>query len=566
MRLADYVAEYLVDKGVTDIFMLTGYGSMYLNDAIEVSGIRHFAARNEAAAPMMAEAYARVTQKIGVCCVTAGPGSTNAVPGLAEAYVDSAPILVISGQVEKRHTTYQANLKGLRTFGTAEINIIPIVEPLTKYAAFVDDPNKIRYHLDKAFYFALEGRPGPVWLDIPLDVQQAEINAGRLLEFLNVYRPMLPDVQEISKLFKELVQAKTPLIIAGQGIRQSGGIEAFRRLILKYDIPVLFSRLGQDILPHSYTNVFGQTGTKGSRYCKQIMQNADFVLALGCRLAVPLIGQNGEAFADNAKIAMVDIEAAELKKPGLRIDHPILGDVKLFMQHLNHLGSLHKLPDWSDWLDYCHKARANHPIITEEREVNPIDLYYFMNRLDEMSDKNHIFITDAGSNYYAGGQVWRFERLQREVCSGCNAAMGTTIPLAIGAAIASPESQILAVTGDGSLELNVQELKTISHYNLNIKLFVINNGGYASMRKWQDDFFDGRRIDTEEKTGIGTLDLQAVAKAFNLKTMLIDDYRSIDSQLQEIMSNDQPLFVEVMTDNSQRVIEAFEEVKEKVNE
>ncbi len=557
-RLADYIAQFLVEYGVTDVFMLTGYGAMYLNDAIEVSGMNHYATRNEATAPMMAAAYGRLTGKIGVVCVTAGPGATNALPGLAEAWVDSAPVLILSGQVERQHTTNYINVAGLRTFGTAEINIIPIVTPITKFAAVVNDQNEIRYLLEKAVYMATEGRPGPVWLDIPLDVQQAMIDPSELRGFVPpTNRPETSDFC-VESVIDLLSSSKKPLLVAGHGVRQGGARDDLVRLAEMLDIPILFSRLGQDLISHAHPNVFGKAGMKGSRYCKRIMQEADVVLVLGCRLAVQFVGHHFEAFK-NAKVIVVDIEQSELSKPGTKIYLPICADVKDFLIKLNAVIDRSHLPDWSAWMDNCRELARQNPMITLEYVRNPIDLYYFMSRLGAISGSNHVLVTDAGSNYYIGGQVWGFEKGQREICSGAYAAMGTSIPLAIGSAIAAPECQVLAVTGDGSLELNVQELKTISHYGLNIKLFVINNGGYVSMQKWQDMFFDGRRIDTEEETGIGTLDMKKVADAFGLKHYLIEDYTEIDRQLGEIMWDSNPLFVEVMTDHKQKIIEAFKD-------
>ncbi len=560
-RVADYIAQFLKDQGVEDIFMLTGYGSMYMNDAIALSGIRHYAARNEAAAPMMAEAYARVKQSLGAVCVTAGPGATNAVPGLAEAWVDAAPIIVLSGQVERRHTTYKANIPGLRSFGTAEIDILPIVEPLTKYVAMVDEPTSVRYHLEKAVYLANSGRPGPVWLDVPIDVQQALIDTNNLEGFIPPEVPLSETNLNacIDSVVELLKNAKRPLFVCGQGIRQAGAISELQELIELLNVPVLFSRLGQDMVPHSHPNILGHAGIKGSRYCKLMMSEADVVVALGCRLAAQFVGHKFEAFAPDAKIVMVDIEQAELQKPGVPIDLPIHTDVKLFIQELLKKYSNRMFPDWEEWVEYCRQLEAQYPMVLPEQRRNPIDLYYFMSRLGALSDRHHILVTDAGSNYYTGGQVWRFEKGQREITSGTNAAMGLSIPLAIGSSVAAPESQILAVTGDGSLELNIQELKTMSHYRFNIKLFVINNGGYVSMRKWQDTFFEGRRIDTAEDTGVGTLNLMKIADAFDLSYDLIEKYEEIDEKLMQIMCDDNPSFVEVVTDNQQKIVEAFQD-------
>ena len=555
MRVADYIANFLIAKDVKDIFMLTGYGAMYINDAIEISGINYYATRNEAAAPMMAEAYARLKGELGVVCVTAGPGATNALPGLAEAFVDSAPIMIISGQVETEHTTYDSKLP-LRTYGTAEINIIPIVKPLTKYAKFLDNPNDVQYVLEKAYHAAISGRPGPVWIDVPMDIQNSIIDIDKLRSYNSPNNKLTIQSNDLDFILKKINSAKKPLIVAGQGIRQGKAEDQFKKFLNNFKIPVLFSRLGQDLLPHNHPYVYGQAGLKGSKYCKKIMNSSDLVLSLGCRLAPQLVGLNFEAF-DKAEIIMVDIDKAEIDKLGDSINYSINSDVKLFLEEINNKSSDISFPSWDNWVNYCDDLKRKNPMVVESQEKNPIDLYYFMKILGELSHNRNVLVTDAGSNYYVGGTVWNFEKGQREICSGTNAAMGTTIPLAIGCAVAEPSFQILAVTGDGSLELNIQELKTISHYSYNIKLFVINNGGYVSMKKWQDDVFDGRRIDTSESTGAGTLNLKKIADAFDLDYIKIDDYKKINDQLIELMSNPNPVFVEVVTDNQQRIVEAF---------
>ena len=535
--------------------MLTGNGAMYLNDAIAQADIRYVCARNEAAAPMMAEAYARVKGELAAVCVTSGPGSTNAIPGLAEAWVDAAPVLVISGQVERRHASHTLGLSGVRTFGTAEIDIVPIVRPLTKYAVMVDDPESIRFHLEKAAHLATTGRPGPVWLDIPMDVQYAKVDTDRLTGYTPPPDPLAdidiaPSVDAIATLLRA---AHRPLIVGGHGIRQAGAIEEFRRLIEEAQTPVILSRLGQDMLPWSHPLNFGQAGLKGSKYCGFIMKSADLVIALGCRLAVQLVGHRFDAFSPEARIVAVDLEPDELKKPGVRIDVPVLADVRTFLPALRKAVATTPLPGRTAWIDYCRAVKDRYPMITPERLRNPIDLYYFMHRLDAASGPNHIFVTDAGSNYYVGGQVYRFEHGQREVTSGTFAAMGLSIPLAIGAAVAAPGSQILAVTGDGSLELNIQELKTLSYYGLDVKLFVINNGGYLSMRNWQDGYFEGRRIGSDAATGAETLDLAKIADAFDLPYARIDRYETIDDGLREVLSASGPRFVEVVCDDRQEI-------------
>jgi acetolactate synthase-1/2/3 large subunit len=562
IRVADYIANFLVENGVGDIFMLTGNGAMYLNDAIGKANIRYFCARNEAAAPMMAEGYARLRDSLGAVCLTSGPGSTNAIPGLAEAFVDSAPIVVISGQVQRSHTTHNAGIPGLRTFGTAEIDIIPIVAPLTKYAVMVNEPDSIRYHLEKAVHSATTGRPGPVWLDIPMDIQYALVDPDKLQGY--DAPPVFsagPDLDAaVAKVVSLIKKAKRPLLVAGHGVRQSGGRENLKALVESAEIPVILSRLGQDLLPYSHPLSLGTGGIKGTRFCGPVMKAADLVLSLGCRLAVQFAGHNFDAFDPDAKVVMVDIDEAELKKSGVPLHLAVHSDVKLFMEKLSAALASESLPDWSEWAEHCADIKNKHPMVTPEYQRDPIDLYYFMSRLDALAKDNHDFVTDAGSNYYVGGQVYHFESGQREVTSGTFAAMGLTIPLSIGAAVARPDAQILAVTGDGSLELNIQELKTMSHYGFDIKLFVINNGGYLSMRNWQDGFFEGRRLDTAEATGVGTLDLERIARAFDLNYARIERVKDIDAQILSCMEQPGPLFVEVVCDDQQKIVSPIKDL------
>lgn len=559
MRVADYIMSFLVERGVDRIFLLTGNGAMYMNDAIaQKPEIKYYCARNEAAAPMMAESYARLTGKLGVVCVTSGPGATNAVSGLAEAWVDSAPIMLISGQAPTDQMPRDNVARGMRSFGTAGIDIVPVVRSLTKYAVTVTEPESIRYHMGKAYHFATTGRPGPVWIDVPMNVQYAVVNPLRL----PAYRPEeesvapAPDA-ELKRILDLLLNAKRPLIIGGQGLRQGNALSAFENLLARTGIPIVFSRLGQDILPFSHPLNFGHVGRRGVKYSKQILARPDLVIVLGSRLAVQLAGSNLEHFAKEAAVVMVDVDRAELAQHGDRITVPVCGHVKPFIDgFLARLEGL-CLPDWSGWVDECLVLKVAQPMVLPEQKRDPIDLYYFMSRLDALADERHVFITDAGSNYYVGGQVFRFEKGQREVTSGAYAAMGLSIPLAIGAAVARPESQILAVTGDGSLELNIQELKTLNYYGFNVKVFVINNGGYASMRNWQDTFFAGRRIGSDADTGAEMLDLKKVADTFDLPFELIMRADEIDDRLCAIMAKDGPIFIEVVCDSNQVIVQPF---------
>jgi len=558
MRVADYIVSFLKKRNINEIFMLTGYGAMYLNDAIKLAGIKYYATRNEATAPIMASSYSQIKNKIGVACVTAGPGSTNAIPGLAEAYVDSAPIMVISGQVDYNHTTHSTNSKNIRTFGTAEINIVPIAKPLTKYSVVLKNPNDVRYVLEKAFYLANNERPGPVWIDIPQSTQKAIINVKKLKGFVQPKRNFKTTKldQDINKIFHLLKYSKKPILILGNGVKKTQSRKQTLKLIQKLKIPVLFSRFANDICSHRNKYVFGLGGIKGKKDCKKIMHQADLVISFGCRFAPQFVGHDFLAFK-NAKVISVDIEKDELDKKGQKIDLKLNYDLKYFIEKF--LKKIPKTIDYSEWVNYCEEIKNKNFIDQIKLKKNPINLYHFMNELGKLSSKNDILITDAGSNYYIGGQVWNFEKGQREICSVANAAMGLSIPLSIGSAVASPKSNILAVTGDGSLELNIQELKTISHNNFNIKLFVINNGGYVSMHNWADTFFKGRRLDTAIDTGDGTLNLKNVAKAFDMEHYLIKNVYRVARDLKTILKKKKPMFIEVVTDPRQVIFDAFKD-------
>ncbi len=559
MTVAEYISYFLKKNSIKNIFMLTGYGAMYLNDAIKKSGIKYYATRNEATAPIMAEAYARIKGGLGVACVTAGPGATNAIPGLAEAFVDSAPILVISGQVDLKQTTYNTRLKEIRTFGTAEINIIPIIKPLTKYAEIIKNPNDIKYILEKAFFIAQDKRPGPVWIDIPLNIQKAKINLKKLRGYKKIKYKKINFTKKIERIFSFLKTKKRPIIICGGGVKSSKTYKYVKKFSKEKNIPIFFSRASQDLDRHDQDLIMGLAGIKGSRYCKKIMTESDLVLGFGCRFSPQLVGHEFEVFK-NAKVISVDVSKDELNKKGINIDLRINEDLKYFLPSLvSFLGKYKKIKKFNNWLNYCNNLKRVLDINNIIKKKNPIDLYYFMDVLGNFSKSKHILITDAGSNYYIGGQVWKFQNGQKEVASITNAAMGLSVPLAIGAAIAEPKKEILAITGDGSLELNIQELKTISHYNLNIKLFVINNGGYVSMHNWADTFFKGRRVDNPVDTGDGTLNFKRIANAFDLNYFKITNYKDTKINLIEITKYKGPILVEVMTDNMQQIFDAFKD-------
>jgi acetolactate synthase-1/2/3 large subunit len=551
--VSQIIAEELKKNGVNDIFMLTGYGAMYLNDAIERAKINYYGARNEAAAPMMAEAYAKYKNTIGAVCVTAGPGATNALPGLAEAYVDSAPIIIISGQVEKKFSADTYKKTFFRTLGTAEFSITRILKNITKYCVTIRDPYRSLYEIQKALYLCRSGRPGPVWIEVPLDVQSYKIkNIKKLKSFTPKLTAKKRNDKKIISLIKLLFNSKKPIFIIGNGIKQSNTQNEFIKLSKKLSIPFVTSRFANDLYSYDLKENMGLSGIKGTLFSKQILVESDLIISLGCRLAPTLVHGDPENFGKDAKLVSINNDSNELNNPLYKFKLSINSDLNNFFKSFNKLISKNKLIKNSKWLNHCNFIKKNNEIENIKSKSNPIDLYRFMYDLCEYSKPRSILITDAGSNYYIGGQAWKFRKKQVEISSVANAAMGLSIPLSIGAAIAS-KKQVLSVTGDGSIELNIQELKTISHYKLNIKTFVINNGGYVSMKKWQDNFFEGNRLDTEETSGVGTLNFKNIAKAFDLRYFLITKASEIKEKLMQIQKDNQPCLVEVVTDPNQKI-------------
>lgn len=555
MLVSRIIAKELKKNNIKDIFMLTGYGSMYLNDAIEKEKINFYASRNEAAAPMMAEAYAKARNSLGAVCVTAGPGATNALPGLAEAFVDSAPVIIISGQVEKKNSADNYKNLNLRTLGTAEFSITRVLPNITKYCKTIKDPYFCLYEIQKAINIAKSGRPGPVWIEVPLDIQSFNIkNLKKLKKFKSLPNKKINLKNKFETLYKYIDNSSKPLFVVGNGIKQSKTEKKFKKILNKYKIPFLSSRFANDIFPYSNNLNMGLCGIKGTIFSKDITDKSDLIVSLGCRMAPTFLHGDPKNFAPKARIVSVDIDKNELNKDIRKIDLKINSSLDHFLNGFEKFVQKKKIKNFKKWVRECQKIKKLNQIPNITKSSKPIDLYYFMYHLCKNSRMNSYLITDAGSNYYVGGQAWFFEKNQKEISSTTNAAMGLSIPLSVGAAVAKPNNQIISVTGDGSLELNVQELKTISHYNLNIKTFVINNGGYASMIKWQDDYFKGNRLDTEDKTGVGTMNFKAIAKAFNLNYDLIYDPNNMNKQIKKILNSNTPCLVEVVTDPKQKII------------
>ena len=503
IKLSDYVISFIANLGLRHIFMLTGGGCMHLVDSIgRNKDIKYICTLHEQAAAIAAEAYARVNNNIGVAVVTSGPGGTNTITGVIGAWLDSIPVLIISGQV-KIETTIINNPE-LRQLGDQEINIVDIVKPITKYAVMVTDKNEIKYHLQKAVYLAKSGRPGPVWIDIPLDIQGAYVDEESLKNY--DYSDRIVDLDsQIDIVMNLLKKSDRPVIIAGNGIKLSGAVKEFRILIDKLKIPVIGTFAGYDIVPSTSPYYFGRYGTVGQRAGNFAVQNADLILAIGARMNIRAISYNYKAFAREAIKIVVDIDPAELVKPTLKIDVPIWQDAKRFIvDMLKDIGNHNNICSKDNWLKKCLEYKTKYPNITPEREQVKkfVDSYYFFKKLSNLTEDGTIFVFGDGTACVSSYQSLDVKPNQRVIVnSGC-ASMGYALPAAIGACLANDKKEVICVTGDGSIQMNIQELQTIVHHKLPIKIFVLNNQGYISIRNTQKAFFNGIFIGSNKESGV----------------------------------------------------------------
>ena len=561
MRLSDYLADFLVENGIDTVFSVTGGGAMHLNDALgHKAGLKVFYCHHEQACAMAAESYARLTGRIAAVCVTSGPGGTNAITGVMGGYLDSIPMFIVSGQVKRATTIRSVPELPLRQLGDQEFDIISCVGCMTKYAAFVDAPNDIRMHLEKAMYLATHGRKGPVWLDIPLDVQAAQIETGSLPAYDSAkdakreIPPAFTDKQA-RELLDKITAAKRPVVLAGGGIRQSSGYDAFLALIDRLGVPVVTAWNAHDALWDSHPLYCGRPGSMGTRGGNFVVENADLLLTLGCRLNVRQVSYNWKSFARHAYTILVDIDKAELKKPTLRVDMPVWGDVKNVMEALLAQPRPEKNAAHDAWLAWCRAVDAKYPaVLPAYYEKNqPVNPYIFMKALGEHLRENEVTVTGNGSACVCSFQAMEIKKGQRLYTnSGC-ASMGYGTPAAMGAAIAmrGTGKRVICLDGDGSFQMNLQELMTIVYHKLPIKLFYLNNNGYHSIRQTQTNTFPGPMVGVSPENGVGMPDIEKLAGAYGIPFNRIDRLDTLDETLAQVLAGDGLCLTEVMLDPAQ---------------
>jgi acetolactate synthase-1/2/3 large subunit len=540
MKLSDYVMQFIADQGVKYVYMLSGGGAMHLDDSLGgCSDLKYICNLHEAACAIAAEAHSRVTNHLSAALVTTGPGSTNTVTGVAAAWLDSTPVIFISGQVKR------ADLKrdsGVRILGVQEIDIVTIVDSITKYAVTIEDPQSIRYHLEKAVYLALSGRRGPVWIDVPLDVQAAQIDVDAMQGFTPPAPPAAAQASTLRTQVAELVAmlrtAERPVLLAGNGIRSAGADSLLLEIVEHLQIPVLTTWLGLDLIYDDHPLSFGRPGSLAPRGANFTLQNADLLLVVGSRLDMAMTAYAHDRLARGAKKVMVDIDEAEIRKMKTPIHLPIVADAKAFFVELSEQAKALPPAPWTAWLERCRAWKMRYPLVLPEHRNLPgaLSMYHFSEALgDELAEGDVIVPGSSGFAIEIFLLCLKIKRGQRCFHNRGTGSMGLAQPSAIGAAVAS-QRRTICVDGDGGFQMNIQELATAERLKLPIKFFVANNDGYGSIRASQNGYFH-RLVGADRSSGVTLPDLGEVAKAYGLPFVRIADKTNLNQAIREVLAS-----------------------------
>ncbi len=557
-KLSDYIADFLVEHGIKHVFTVVGGGAMHLNDSLGHNpNLKCIYNHHEQACSIAAESYARVHNKMAAVCVTTGPGGTNAITGVVGAYLDSIPMLVISGQV-RYDTTARSTGLNIRALGDQEFDICKSVESMTKYCEMVIEPKKIRYFLEKAVHIAVSGRPGPCWLDIPLNVQAAYIETDELESFnKNEYDKLLPgniESDTYNEIIDKIKNAKRPILYAGNGIRISGGHKHFEELVSKLNIPVVTAWNSIDEIYDEHPLYVGRAGIMGDRAGNFAVQNSDLILSIGCRLSIRQVGYNWKTWAREAYTIVVDIDSEELKKPTVRVDMPICMDAKKFMKEINTKIN-EPISKKEIWLEQCNNWKKQYPVVTN-KHYEDIDgkanVYAFIKELSDALNENQITVVGNGSACVVGSHGYTIKKGSRFIINSAIASMGYDLPAAIGACIADSSQDIICISGDGSIQMNLQELQTIIHHEFPIKIFVINNEGYHSIRQTQKNFFGEPLVGIgRESEDISFPAMQKLSTAYGFPYYAITSNIDMDKKINEVLSKSGPVICEVFVSPNQ---------------
>ncbi len=566
VKVSEYIADFFADHGVSDVFIVTGGGAMHLDDAIGHNDrIRCTYNHHEQACAIAAEGYTRLTGRVAPVYVTSGPGGTNAITGVLGAWQDSIPVFVVSGQVKFETTTASTDVP-LRQLGDQEYQITECVSNMTKYAVMVTDAGTIRYHLEKAWHLCQSGRPGPVWLDIPLDVQAAMVDP----EELQGYTPdedsmVMYDTSQTARIIDKINESARPVILAGTGINAADARDEFIKCAEALGIPVVTAWNAHDLIPTDHPLFCGKPGTVGLRGGNFIVQSADLLLVLGCRMNIRMISYNKHEFAKDAYKIVVDIDEAELRKPTVNVDMPVCADVKDVMkdicEYVEREGAYDK-DAHRNWLERARNVDARYPAVCEGYHNTPkLNPYVFYETLHKCLQEGDVTVCGNGGACVIGFQTAVIKKNQRLFTnSGC-AAMGYGFPAAVGAATArrrdmergnTASDRVICVDGDGSFMMNIQELQTVKYNNLNIKIIILNNNGYHSIRQTQQNLFSSRPlIGVCDGNGISFPDFEKVAYAFDLPYVRIDSEDNLATRITEAIDSAGPVMIEAVVDDKQ---------------
>lgn len=556
MKLSDYVMEFIAGLGVEHVFYVSGGGAMHLNDSLgRQMRLEGVCMLHEQGASIAAEAYSRIREGYGVCHITSGPGGSNAVTGVAGAWLDSIPVIFISGQAKR------ADLVGdqkIRQFGIQELDIVSIVKPITKYAVQIQDPNEIQFEMEKAAAIAAEGRPGPVWIDIPLDIQASQIEPENLPHYNNCGASMASCKEsDVEKVLALLSQAKKPLLILGHGIRLSHGVEQARELYDALGIPVLVSWNGVDLIEEDHPLYFGRPGAVGHRNANFIQQNADFVLTIGTRLNLLNTGYNYDSFLERAVHVMVDIDPYEMEKKSVHPQMKVVCDAKSFLNSMLEHKEQFPAHGWEAWLSQCNDIKQSYPVFIPEQEGRSgfVSTYRLIDEISRQMKPEDIYqFTSSGTGVDIGMKVFQIKWGQRAFLTKGLAAMGYDIPACVGSCIASGGKRTVCVTGDGGSVMNMQELEIIHRKNLPVKLFILDNQGYSMIYHSQNGNFKGRLTGCTEESGLTLPDMGNVAKAFGIKSMRIQTEEQLSQQVRQALEYEGPVVCVVNVDIGQKVL------------
>ncbi|OQA84043.1 MAG: Acetolactate synthase isozyme 1 large subunit [Lentisphaerae bacterium ADurb.Bin242] len=540
VRVADYVMSFLVKQGVRYVFFLPGGGAIHLNDALgRNEKLKHVSFLHEQALGIASEAYGQHLNFPGVGLVTSGPGSTNAITAVAAGYLDSTPMFLLSGQAKR------SDLKigtGVRQMGSQEVDIVSMVSCITKYAVTVMEPEKIRYHLERAWYEATSGRMGPVWLDIPLDVQGAIVDEETLESFIppEEKKYALPMAEIISLLQK----AERPLLLIGNGAKLSGCADRLSSWAERNHIPMLLTWKTVDLLGYDHPLNFGAPGIMGTRYANFIVQNADLILVVGSRLDPSLTAFHSEDFGRNAKKIMVDIDEAEIRKIK-GIDIPVIASADVFVRELD---SLQAMPPRTEWLDFCRELKVRYPVIDDEarNRKDGVDLYYFTDELFRQLLPTDVIVPEssgaAGEVTYQGILIKKGQKVKNAAALG---SMGFGLPYSIGACLANDGRRTVLINGDGAFQMNIQELETMTRLRLPVKMFIWDNNGYASIINTQRNMFNGFLVGSEPGSGLTLPDVCAQARSYGIRTLEVADNASLPAAIAEVLEGNDAVICKV---------------------